>query len=261
MDNVNKTMYIPLYGKALVSGKGILLADKKAEEIWAAVQFPLKKKSKSKWLAYYMAMRAVAFDDWLKGQLATAEEAIVLHLGCGLDSRVLRVGTVSCPFYDVDFPAVIEEKRKYFEETDTYRMLAADIKDAAFLEGLPTAKKAIVVMEGISMYLSKEERATLLGALTARFEKVALLVDCYSPFSAKMSKIKNPIKDVGVTDVYGVKGPQALAEGTGLTFVKEHDITPKNLIEQLEKKEQKLFKWLYAGKMARSLYRLYEYEK
>ena len=33
MDNVNKTMYIPLYGKALVSGRGILLEDPKAESI------------------------------------------------------------------------------------------------------------------------------------------------------------------------------------------------------------------------------------
>ena len=31
MTNVNKTLYIPLYGKALVSRRGILLSDKKAE--------------------------------------------------------------------------------------------------------------------------------------------------------------------------------------------------------------------------------------
>ena len=33
MNNVNKTLYIPLYGKAYVSRKGIILNDKKAEEI------------------------------------------------------------------------------------------------------------------------------------------------------------------------------------------------------------------------------------
>ena len=42
MENVNKTLYIPLYGKAYVSEKGILLKDPKAEEIWAAEGFPLK---------------------------------------------------------------------------------------------------------------------------------------------------------------------------------------------------------------------------
>ena len=47
MNEVNKTLYIPLYGKALVSRRGIILKDTKAEEIWAAEQFPLKGKSKS----------------------------------------------------------------------------------------------------------------------------------------------------------------------------------------------------------------------
>ena len=34
MTEVNKTLYIPLYGKAFVSRKGIILRDAKAEEIW-----------------------------------------------------------------------------------------------------------------------------------------------------------------------------------------------------------------------------------
>ena len=62
MDNVNKTLYIPLYGKALVSQKGLFLHDPKAEEIWAKEGFPLKGKSASQWLAYYMGMRAAVFD-------------------------------------------------------------------------------------------------------------------------------------------------------------------------------------------------------
>lgn len=58
MNEVNKTLYIPLYGKSFVSRKDIILHDAKAEEIWAKEGFELKGKSKSKWLAYNMAMRA-----------------------------------------------------------------------------------------------------------------------------------------------------------------------------------------------------------
>ena len=36
MDNVNKTLYIPLRGKAHASGLGILLSDPEAEAIWNA---------------------------------------------------------------------------------------------------------------------------------------------------------------------------------------------------------------------------------
>ena len=66
MNSVNKTLYIPLYGKSYVSKKGIFLDDKKAEEIWEAEGFALKGKSKSKWLAYYMGARSAVFDEWVK---------------------------------------------------------------------------------------------------------------------------------------------------------------------------------------------------
>ena len=73
MNGVNKTLYIPLYGKSYVSKKGIILDDKKAEQIWEAEGFPLKGKSKSKWLAYYMGTRSAVFDEWLSQQMVNAQ--------------------------------------------------------------------------------------------------------------------------------------------------------------------------------------------
>ena len=85
MNGVNKTLYIPLYGKAYVSKKGIILNDKTAEQIWEKEGFELKGKSKSKWLAYYMGMRSAVFDKWLKTRMEEDKEAIILHIGCGID--------------------------------------------------------------------------------------------------------------------------------------------------------------------------------
>ena len=47
MNNVNKTLYIPLYGKAYVSRKGIILNDKKAEEK-AQAEEQAKKEAEEK---------------------------------------------------------------------------------------------------------------------------------------------------------------------------------------------------------------------
>ena len=120
MNNVNKTLYIPLYGKAYVSRRGVILQDTKAEEIWAAEGFPLKGKSASKWLSFYMGMRAAVFDRWVKQQLQATPDAAVLHLGCGMDSRNLRVGETSVMWYDIDFEDVIAQRRKYYTETEKY---------------------------------------------------------------------------------------------------------------------------------------------
>ena len=75
-----------------------------------------------------------------------------------------------------------------------------------------------------------------------------------------MSKHKNPINDVGVTEVYGLDEPEKLQRG-GLVFVKEHDMTPQKYIDELQGAEKRIFQKLYAGSFSKKLYRMYEYEK
>ena len=111
MNNVNKTLYLPLYAKSYVSKKGLFIDDEKAEEIWEAEAFPLKGKAKSKWLAYYLGVRSAVFDEWTKRKMAEAPDAVIIHIGCGADSRIIRVGTENHKWYDVDFPEVIEERK------------------------------------------------------------------------------------------------------------------------------------------------------
>lgn len=261
MNDVNKTLYIPLYGKALVSKKGIILHDKKAEEIWEKVKFPLKVKSKSKWLAYYMGMRSAVFDRWVLEKISKNPNAIVLHLGCGLDGRYDRLNVTDTPWIDIDLPAVILEREKYYTPTKNYSMLTANIAEQSFIQRLPNATTAIVVIEGLSMYVSNEQLCKTLACLSGKFEKLCLLVDCYTPFAVKMSKIKNPVKEVGVSKVYGVASPSVLEKGANLKFIEEKEITPINLINELKGIERFVFKNLYAGKTSRKLYKLYEYEK
>ena len=260
MNSVNKTLYIPLYGKAYVSRKGIILNDKKAEGIWEAEGFALKGKSKSKWLAYYMGIRAAVFDEWIKQQMIDEEEAAVIHIGCGMDSRVLRVGTGKHRWYDVDFPEVIEERKRYYAETADYQMLGGDVRECKWLESIPERKRAIVVMEGVSMYLPISELKELTTNLCAHFEQLVFLMDCYTGLAARMSKYRNPINDVGVTKVYGIDNPELFQHG-GFVYVKEHTMTPQKYIDELTGTEKYIFQKLYAGSFSKKLYRLFEYRK
>lgn len=259
MNNVNKTLYIPLYGKAYVSQKGIILHDPKAEEIWAAEGFALKGKSKSKWLAYYMGMRSAVFDDWLREQMNLDEDAIVIHIGCGMDSRITRVGSLGHAWYDVDFPEVIQERKRYYQESTEYRMIESDARKNEWLKSLPREKNAIIVMEGVSMYFQLDELRKLLKDLSSQFNQVHLLMDCYTVWAAKASKYKNPINDVGVTEVHGIDDPKVLEEGTGLVFVKAHQMTPETYVNRLSGAERVIFQKVFGGKLSTKMYRLYEY--
>lgn len=261
MNAVNKTLYIPLYCKSFVSKRGIILSDKKAEQICAEVDFELSKDAKSKWLCYYMAMRSKVFDDWTLSQMNDHTDAVVIHIGCGLDCRISRLGSSHHPWYDIDFPDVIMERMKYFHQTIDYSMLEADATDNRWLDILPHDKDAIIIMEGISMYIDNDKFKSLIKRLAEHFEKLHLLVDCYTEFGASASKHKNPVNSVGVNEVFGLDDPLILTQGTGVTFVREHEITPKHLVDELRGVERFIFKHIYAGVMSKRIYRMYEYIK
>ncbi|MBR7177209.1 MAG: class I SAM-dependent methyltransferase, partial [Clostridia bacterium] len=138
-----------------------------------------------------------------------------------------------------------------------YKMIAGDARDCSWLDSV-SGNNAIVVMEGVAMYLSTEQMQQLTKSLSARFSKVALLVDTYTTFGAKMSKYKNPVKDVGVTQVYGVDDP-TLYNGGQVVFVSEHTMIPQQYINQLKGVEKFIFAKLYAGGISKKLYRLFEF--
>ena len=117
MKEVHKTLFIPLYGKARVSKENRILHDPMAEKIWEAEGFPIRGKGKSKWLAYAMAMRARVFDDWTEEMLCANPEALVLQIGCGLDSRCLRVKAPYLHWIDTDFPEVLSLRKKTTRKT------------------------------------------------------------------------------------------------------------------------------------------------
>ena len=139
-------------------------------------------------------------------------------------------------------------------------MIAGDARDCKWLTNINECNSAVVVMEGVSMYLTTEELQKLTDSLCAHFEQIVLLVDCYTSFAAKMSKHRNPINDIGVTEVYGIDNPKVL-QSDDLAYVKEHTMIPQKHIDELRGVEKFIFGKLYAGGFSKKLYRLFEYKK
>ena len=258
MNAVNKTLFIPLYGKAQVSRQTIILNDPMAEKIWDSEAFPIHGKSKSKWLAYNMAMRARVFDDWTSRMLRQNKDALVLHIGCGLDSRCQRVTEPYEAWIDCDFPEVIAIRKRYYAETAHYRMMALDASNPEQVKTLPEHDAAIVVLEGISMYLPHERLRDLFQVLQANYQKLHILMDIYTEFGAKASKYKNPVNEVGVTQLYGIDDIGPILSGLGLHLVKEHSLTPAVLVDQLKIFDRAFFHLVFTGPLYGKIYRLLE---
>ncbi|ETK36883.1 class I SAM-dependent methyltransferase [Microbispora sp. ATCC PTA-5024] len=150
----------------------------------------LKRRVRPERNQFVVALRARQLDDWGRDFLARHPDATVLHLGCGLDSRMLRLdaeGTV--PWFDVDVPEVVGLRRRIYPERDRYRMIGASVTEDGWLEEIPAGGPVLIVAEGLLMYLTAEEVGRLLRRLTDHFASGELLFDGLAPWAVRMVKI------------------------------------------------------------------------
>ena len=210
MTNESKTLFIPLYGKAMMSREGFF-EDKYAEEIVDTCGYDFEDVDKSRKLAIFLSMRAMQLDEMAERFIEKCPECIVLHLGCGLDSRCDRVQLRAKKWYDIDFPDVIDIRKEYFTENDSYRMISSSVTDLKWLDEIEyNGENVLVIAEGLTMYLTLDEMVALMKEFGKRFAKTAFLFDAYSDAAAKLSKLKNPINKMDAQIYFSMSDPAAL---------------------------------------------------
>jgi methyltransferase (TIGR00027 family) len=190
---VKETLLYTLYYRALDQrSKSSIVGDPWAPEVVARIE-DNKGLRTAKWGAsgrFTPLLRARRLDDWTRRFLAHHSDAIVLHLGCGLDSRAFRIDTPpGVDWFDLDYPEVIELRRRLYPERDHYRMIASSVTDPHWLTGIPADRPVLVVAEGLMMYLTQTELMRLLERLAERFSRGEMAFDAVGALQAKMSKL------------------------------------------------------------------------
>lgn len=199
-----ETLFIPLSGKALdYRSKNSVLNDSKASEIVekVGIDFSAQKKFGARIGARTLAVRAKQYDEWTKDFMAKNENAVVVHLGCGLDARITRVKPSSpVAWFDVDYPEVIRLRKEFYSETNEYKMIASSITAQNWLETIPADRPALIIAEGVLEYLSKEDVKTLLNRLTDYFPSGQIAFDIMNSFAVELGN-KNLKKTTGAVDI------------------------------------------------------------
>lgn len=153
---------------------------------WARMRRAMRPGSNQ----YMVSMRAKQLDDWSTSFLGRYPNAVVLHLGCGMDTRVFRLHPPeTVQWFDVDQPNVIALRRKLYDDRDGYRMIGSSVTDEVWLDEIPTDRPMLMVAEGLLMYLTEPEVRTLLQRLTDRFGSGELVFDTVSPMGPRLSKV------------------------------------------------------------------------
>ena len=134
LNNESKTLFIPLFGKAIMSKDNLFLHDSKAEEIISKIDYDFNLLKQSKWLSMYMSVRALIIDELCNKYIEEHPNATIIHLGCGLDSRCLRVNQSFDTWYDIDYENVIDIRKKFYYEDSKHKLIGSSVVYYKWLE-------------------------------------------------------------------------------------------------------------------------------
>lgn len=240
-----ETLLVPLFSKAIESQRSRqILFDPKAEDILQQMEYNFEDLKIPRQTLISLAIRAKKFDSYVNDYLLHSDDPLVLHLGCGLDSRFIRVGFNKGLWYDVDYPDVIELRRKFYAETSAYHMIESSVTEQGWLEQVPiTNNPACIVAEGLLMYLREDEVKRLFLNLRNRFPDSEVAFDVYSRLTAKGANRHPSIKKTGTYIHWGIDNARQIEEwGSGIELLDEWYFTDPEDISSLGARDRILFK-------------------
>ena len=215
LGGVAKTLLITLYIRATESQRPDALAkDERAE----ALVSQMDQESMRKTLALtddtgraVMILKSRDFDRFAQDFLARHPDAVVVHVGCGLDTRFERVDNGQVEWYDLDLPEVIELRRKLVGGEDARRhFLACSVLDSTWLDDMSAHRRRPVLFlaEGILMYFDEAQVKSLVLTMKEHFPGAELVFDAYSPLMRWSHNLRVARTRVGVPLHWALKHGQ-----------------------------------------------------
>jgi O-methyltransferase involved in polyketide biosynthesis len=219
-----ETLLITLCGKALESRlPDSLLKDWFAAEAVGKIDYDFRRLKVDRTLGVGLAIRAKSIDDRVRAFIARHPDAVVLHLGCGLDSRVFRVNPpAGVAWHDVDYPEVIALRRRLYPDRENCRLVASSVTDPGLLETVPADRPAMIAAEGLTPYLPADEGPKLFARLVRHFDRGEIVCDAYSSLGLKIVAMTPSVRATGAELRWAINDPRDLEKAApGLKLVEE----------------------------------------
>lgn len=191
LTGVAETLMITLYARAIETQRlEPILSDCQAVELAERLDYDFAKYEKG-WISQLgCVIRARTYDRIVQSFLETYPGAVVVNLGAGLCTRFSRIDNGEVNWYEVDFPEVIELRRKLFSESDRHHFIDRSILDYSWMDAVQRQfnQPMLILYEGVSMYLSEAENKTLLREIDSWFAPVEVLFDVLSRRRSQSTK-------------------------------------------------------------------------
>lgn len=212
LSGVTETLLIVLAIRAFESQRpDALIKDERAEVLVRQMDQDFLRGKLAKIEDYSQVatiLRSREFDCHARDFLARHPEAVVVHIGCGLDTRFERVDNGQVEWYDLDLPEVIELRRKLIGgERARYHLLGCSVLDSAWLNEMSAHRQRpfLFLAEGVLMYLEEAQVKSLVLTLKEHFPVAELVFDGFSPFLSWANNLRVTLTKVGARSHWALK--------------------------------------------------------
>jgi O-methyltransferase involved in polyketide biosynthesis len=209
-----QTMLATLYAKALdVDAERPILGDRHAKDIVDRLDYDWSQTTITASNSPSVTTRSAHFDTWTRQFLAVHPKAVVLHLGCGLDTRYFRIDPgPDVEWYDVDYPDVAALRRQLLPSGEHNHVVAASVTDPAYLAEIAADRPTLMIGEGLTMYLNRDEGFNLLRRVVDRFPSGELQFDAFSRFGIRSQWTNSVVRRAGARLDWGINGPDEIVD-------------------------------------------------
>ncbi|TCP54106.1 O-methyltransferase involved in polyketide biosynthesis [Tamaricihabitans halophyticus] len=207
-----ETLLASLYGRAIDSrDKDPILCDRIAADVLNRIDYDFSKTKINNAEQVGEAMRARQLDDWVVEFLAEYPDATVVNLGCGLDTRVFRLGAAPIVrWHDVDLPEIVEVRKQLYSPRDGCKVIGTKPGADGWLEKLPTDRPAVLVMDNASALLTEDEGRQLIQRFTTHFLSGQLLLGACNTRGLRQFKHNFTTRGTDAAPRWAIDNPQEL---------------------------------------------------
>ena len=199
--------------------------DAKAVEIVQKIDYDFSRAEKDRTMSGGVLARTIVLDELVGDFIAQNPGCTVVNIACGLDTRVYRVDNGKLRWYNLDLPEVIELRDQLFGETGRISTIGISALDSAWVGQIEAHGKTLFIIEGLTMYLTVEEVATLLGIIRDNFGRATVMMECISPVWVARQGVEKSIATTGAKFRWGANSFDELGDmSQGFRKVRDDNI-------------------------------------
>ena len=221
---VPETMLQTVYARAKESGGRGAIHDVKARELIEKLDYDFSLADKDSAMHSGVIARTIVLDRLTERWLEEHPDAVTVNIACGLDTRCYRMSGYA-HWYNLDLPETMAVREKLLPESGTISQIAMSATDNWGDEIKEQNAPVLIIIEGLTMYLSESDVKRIFEVISNRFSKATVFVETMNPMVVKRFKEKS-IEGSHAKFTWGVKnGSSFAAMLPDFRLAQEHSLT------------------------------------